>query len=422
MTSDAIYALAKNIVGTNYEDLPSDVVEVTKKEIMDSFAVAIAGSSAPSVAELVEILKEWGGKKESSIWVYGGQLPCIFAAQVNSTMIHARDFDDTHDAAVLHPSSPVISTAFAISERLGNVDGKKLITAVALAVDMAARLCLASTIPMFELGWHYTTSHGSLGATAVAGKLLELDEESLVNAFGIAYHQTGGNIQCFEDGALTKRCGPGFAARNGIMAVVMAKKGITGARNVLQGPHGLYNQYHKGNYKPEILTKDLGKKFEGINVSFKPYPCCRYTHVAIDATSALLNKHNIKADDIDKVIVHVGKSAYGLVCQPLDAKQNPRNLVDTQFSIPWAVACTIDHGKVTLADITQEATKNKAILNLSNKVVPELDDTLSRTTIEPCLIELHGKDGRIYSEYVDNAYGCPDNPISMDGIIEKLWD
>lgn len=422
MALDIIYTLAKNIINTNYENLPPDVVEVTKKQIMDSFGVGIAGSSAPAIPELVEILKEWGGKKESSVWVYGGKLPCIYVAQINATMIHARDFDDTHDVAILHPSAPVVPTAFAISERIGNFDGRKLITAVALAVDMTARLCLANTIPMVELGWHYTTLHGSLGATAVAGKLLELDEESLVNAFGIAYHQTGGNLQCVDDGGLTKRCGPGFAARNGIIAAIMSQKGITGAKNVLQGPHGLYNQYHKGNYKPEALTKDLGKKFEGINVSFKPYPCCRYTHPGIDATRALLSEHEIKVDDIDNITVHVGKSTYGIVCQPLDAKQNPRNPVDAQFSIPWAVACTIDHGKVTLADITPEAIENKATLKLSNKVRPKLDETFSQTAIEPSLVEIKSKDGKIYSKRVDIPYGSPTSPMSMDDVATKFRD
>ncbi|GAI02741.1 unnamed protein product, partial [marine sediment metagenome] len=174
---DAIYTLAQATADISYEKLPADVVEVTKKQILDSLAVALAGSTAPGIGELIEIVKDWGGKKESSLWVYGGKLPCVSAAQANATMIHAWDFDDTHDAAVLHPSATVVPTGLAIAERLGGVDGKKLITAVALGVDISSRLCLATIVPMVERGWHFTALHGGFGAAAVAGKLLGLDEE-----------------------------------------------------------------------------------------------------------------------------------------------------------------------------------------------------------------------------------------------------
>ncbi len=420
---DAIYTLAQATIDISYERLPPDVVEVTKKQVLDSLAVALAGSTAPGVGELVEMVKDWGGKKESSLWVYGGKFPCINAAHANATMIHARDFDDTHDAAVLHPSATVVPTGLAIAEMLGSrVDGKKLITALALGVDISSRLCLATTVPMVELGWHFTALHGSFGAAMVAGKLLELDEEKLVNAFGITYHQAGGNLQCIDDGAMTKRAGPGFSARNGITAAIMAQKGITGAKNVLQGSHGLFNVYHRGNYNPEVLLADLGERFEGTNISFKPYPCCRYTHAAIDAALALVDKHNIRAEEVANVTAYVGKSCLDLVCEPLNIKQNPRNIVDSQFSLPWVVASAIIHGKVNIADFTPQAIKDSTVLTLSNKVTPKLDESLSQKGIEPSIIEIMTKSGEVYSKRVDTPYGSPENPMSMDTIASKFRD
>jgi len=419
---DAIYTLAKAIVNTNYEKLPTDVVEITKKQILDSLGVGLAGSGGAGVNKLVEIVKDWGGKKESRVWVYGDKLPCLTTAQVNATMIHAMDFDDTHDACVLHPSAAVVPTGFAIAERLGGIDGKKLITGVALGVDFVSRLCLATTVPMVERGWHFTALHGGFGAAAVAGKLLELDEETLVNAFGIAYHQAGGNILCIDDGAMTKRAGPGFSARNGIMAALMAQKGITGGKNVLEGPHGLFNVYHRGDYNPEVLTANLGEKFEGINVSFKPYPCCRYSHPAIDAVLALVREHNFKAEDVDNVTILVGRSCWDLLCQPLSIKQNPMNIVDSQFSLPWAVACAIAHSKVGIADFTTQAIRDSAVLALSNKVMPKLDEGLSQKGIEVTTVKIETKDGEVYSKRVGISYGNPRNPMSMDAIVAKFRD
>ncbi|MGD0626411.1 MAG: MmgE/PrpD family protein [Thermodesulfobacteriota bacterium] len=286
MISDKIYPITRNIVNATYEKLPSDVVEVTKKLIMDSLAVSMCGSAEAGVNELLDIFKNWGGKKESTVWVYGGKLPYISAAQINATMVHASDYDDTHDPSPIHTGVVSVPTAFAVAEMLGGIDGKKVITAVALAVDFAIRMCMACKISIFDSGWHYTTLHGNFNAAAVTGKLLGLDEESLVSAFGLAYHQAGGNGQCVDDGTLGKRIGPGFAVRDGIMAVMMAQKGITGAKNLLEGRYGLFNLYHRGEYNPEVLTANLGERYEVMDLSFKPYPCCRNDHLSIDATRA----------------------------------------------------------------------------------------------------------------------------------------
>ena len=259
---DAIHSLAKNIVAVTYEDLSLKAIEATKKLILDTLAVSIAGSAKEGVGELVDIFRQWGGKVESTIWVHGCKLPCIHAAQANATMAHALDYDDSRDGAFLHVGAIAVPTALAFAERKGGVDGKSLISAIAAGADLAARLCLANNTSMFDLGWHYTTLHGNFNAASVAGKLAGLDAEMLVNAFGLVYHQAGGTIQCLHDGALAKRARPGFSARNGIMAVLMAQKGITGAHNILQGWSGLYNVYHRGDYDPEVVTANLGEQFD----------------------------------------------------------------------------------------------------------------------------------------------------------------
>jgi len=422
MKMDVIYTLAGNIIDTNYENLPSEVVKATKRLFMDGLGVGLAGSAEAGVSELIDIVRDWDGRKESTVWVYGDRLPCISAAQANATMIHALDYDDTHDVAILHASSVAVPTALAIAEKLGGVDGKRLITAVALAVDLAARLCLANKVSVFDRGWQYTAIHGNFSAAAITGKLLGLDKETLVSAFGLAYHQAGGNLQCIHDGTLAKRAGPGFAARDGIMAVLMAQKGITGARNVLQGRDGLFNVYHRGDYNPEVLTANLGEKFEVVNLSFKPYPCCRNTNPPIDATLTMVGEYNIKAEDVDSVTIYVSKGAMKLLGEPLNTKQNPSTTVDAQFSIPWTVASAIVQGKVGIAELTPQAIKNKAVLALSNKVTPKLDESLNRMGVSPAIVEIKTKDGKVYSKRVDTPYGSPENPMNMDAIAAKLRD
>ena len=155
------------------------------------------------------------------------------------------------------------------AERIGNLSGEEFITSVALGVDMMCRLALA-TMPgevVFKTGWHLTSIFGFLGAAATAARLLRLDEERMVHAMGIGYHQSAGNGQCVIDGGLTKRLGPGFSVKGGVTAALMAQKGVTGARNCLDGESGLYRVYFQGKYDHNTLTRNLGESFGIVRVN-----------------------------------------------------------------------------------------------------------------------------------------------------------
>jgi 2-methylcitrate dehydratase PrpD len=422
---DATFLFAKNIANTKYKDLPREVVEATKKQVLDLLGVSLGGFSEPGPKELREIVRDWGGKGESTIIGCTQKVPAPNAAHVNATMAHALDYDDVHETAIMHSGVAIIPTCMAIAEKESNLSGKEFITAIALGVDMMCRLALATTPGTRPLntGWHLTTLFGFLGAAGTAGRMLGLDEEKMVNALGIAYHQCSGNGQCVIDGALTKRMGPGFSVKGGITAALLAEKGVTGARNCLEGEWGLYKLYHHGNYDAKVLTKDLGKYFEGINVAIKPYPCCRGIHPAIDATLSLVNEHRIKAEDVQDVTLSVSEGHYHLLCEPEDAKLKPRNPVDAQFSIPWGVATAIVRKQVTLDDFTEMAIKSQEILGVTSKMSVKVDTSLNRSDkIEPTRVKLTTKQGKVYSKEVTEPLGSLERPMSFDDCARKFRD
>jgi len=246
-------------------------------------------------------------------------------------------------------------------------------------------------------GWHLTALYGYLAAAGVAGRLLGLDADKLVNALGIAYHQCSGNGQCVNEGALTKRMGPGFSARGGIVAALMAEKGITGAKECLEGEVGLYNLYHKGEYDPRPLTEDLGRRFGGINVTMKPYPCCKGTHNYVDVALNLVNKHDIKAEDVQEITVFCPENTNFLL-HPLEKRSRPENPVDSQFSIPWAVAAVFARGRAGIGDFTEEAIKSPDILDISGRIRIEVDTAMSGSKgIDPAKIGVTTKAGQTYT-------------------------
>ncbi|MFH1485243.1 MAG: MmgE/PrpD family protein [Chloroflexota bacterium] len=415
---DAAVAIAENAVNIGYADLPAEAVDAARRDILDTLGTTVAGSAAPGGQEIVELMKEFGGKKEATIVVYGGKVPAVSAAMANGAMGHALDYDDTHDEAILHAGVTVVPAAFATAERLGKVNGKDFITAVTLGVDVICRMGLANNEG--PGGWVLTPLYGYFGATVAAGKLLGLSKDEMVSAIGIAYSQAAGNNQCIDDGALTKRMQAGFAARGGVIAALMAQKGILGTTNSFEGRCGLFKVYHQSNYTPKFLTEGLGKRFEVVNLSLKPYPCCRINHPYLDAVFALLQEHPIRPEDIEAITVFVNKDPHEL-CNPLDVKRNPRTIVDAQFSIPYNVACALIKGKVSISDFTEPAIRDTRVIALANKVTPQFDPKMVRRELTPGKVEIKTSTGT-YSKYIDIAYGHPKYPMNMEAIAEKFMD
>jgi len=417
----AITDFVKHFISTRYEDIPADAVESAKREVLDSLATALGGSSKAGIGELVDMVREWGGSEQSTVIAYGIRCPAPNAAQVNGTMIHALDYDDGHQKALVHIGCVAVSTCFAVAERMGKTSGKELITAIALGGDFLARLGLASRPEASALasGWHPTTLFGFLGAAAMAGRLMGLDEEKMINALGLAYHQCGGAGSGVADGALAKRMGPGLAARAGITAALMAERGITGERDPLEGRTGLFNTYMGGDYDVKILTSDLGKRFEGVNIGDKPYPCCGLTHACIDATLALVSRYDIKVDQIQGITVYGGQSVYGL-SQPPEVKCTPRTIIDAQFSVPWVVATTLVKGKVTVDDFTDEAIKRQDIQKIAQKITARLDPAMDRHGVGPGGVIITMKDGTEYQEEVEHCLGSVERPMTFEDCTKKF--
>lgn len=418
---DAIYEFVKLFARTKYDDIPDEAKHAAKVEVVDSLGAAVGGSSKPGIPELVDMAKELGGTEQSTVIAYGMKCPAPNAAQVNASMVHALDYDDGHQSALVHIGCVAIPTAFAVAERMGKKSGKDFLTALALGHDFECRLGMASrpNSSLATSGWHPTAIYGYFSAAAISGILMGLDEEKMINALGIAYHQSAGNGQCVNDGAMTKRMGPGLAARGGITAALMAERGITGAHNILEGGYGVFNVYHGGDYDRNILLADLGKRFEGANIGFKPYPCCGFTHSYIDAVLALQEKYNIKAEEVKEITAIGGKHSFDLT-QPPEVKRAPRNIIDSQFSVPWSTATALVKGRVSLEDFTLDAIKDKKVLEAAAKVTGVLDESMNRHGVGPGKLVVKMNDGTTYEEYIEHCLGSVERPMTFEDCANKL--
>ncbi len=422
---DATRKLIEYVAAEDYASLPPEVIAAARKTVMDTLGVTLAGSAAEGCPEMADLVSDWGGKPESSLSVYGGKAPAPQVVLANATMARARDFDDCHIRTAVHPSATVVPVALAAAEMAGGVSGQALLAAIALGTEVAIRLRQVPDSCNLVSGWAGEV-HSTFGAAVASGKVFGFNADQLQNAMGLAGSQTAGNLQSVVDGALGSRLQQGFAARSGLLAAVLAGRGITGARDVLDGRFGFYPVYYRGiGYDMARLTQRLGESFEILEVAAKPYPCCAYNHGPIENVLDLMRQHHLTEADVATVKLRINQRMLG-VCTPPETKVRPRTVVDALFSLPYAMGTAMLHGDVFLDDFTAEAIREperlRAVAKVSAVVDAEIDAESIRLDLPLSLhaIDLKTKSGETFSQARQYVRGYPQMPITIDDLARKL--
>ncbi len=416
MTDDPARALARHVCSTRYADLPASAIQSARRDILDTFGCMLGGSGSPGIDELCKVIGDWGGRQESRVLLRGMRLPAPQAALLNASMGHALDFDDTLDTGgSIHPGVSVLAAALAAADSLGGVSGRDLLLAVALGLDVSCRIAFACTL---DRGWHRTAAIGVFGAAATAGKLLGLTTEEMLNAFGIAYSQAAGNRQCILDGALTKRLQAGQAANAGVFAAVLARTGFTGAHNIFNGRFGFFELYQPQGHDAALLLRDLGSVFCGEALSYKPYPCGRPLHAAIDAAIAARAALGIAgADDIAAVTIEADPAGHADQFGFGPAKRRPTQVVEAQFGQPFLVATALVRGRVGIADV--DGLGDALVLALSDRIAGVARDGRPHRSLS---VSVQHSDGRSVTIEATDPIGSPQKPLNDAQFEAKFRD
>lgn len=418
-------ALARFACNLHLEDLPEAAIAAAKTNIFDTLACMAAGSTAKGIGELRGLASEWGGAPQATILAFGDKVPAHHAAWVNGAMAHARDYDDTHDAAVLHAGVSVIPAAFAAAEWRFGVNGADFIAAVAAGLETICRLGVATKVGIIESGYMYTPLFGHFAATVAAGRVLGLSETEMINALGITYSQVAGNHQVTRDGALTKRMQPGFAAKAALISVQMAQREIRGTQATFEGVDGFLRVYLHEQCDRLALREGLGTDYVFTQLSYKPYPCCRFNHTAIDAALGLRAEHGVQGTGIRRIRIGVNKQAFEAVCTPEDVRKAPRSIVHAQFSMPFTVATAFVDGSAELRHFTDDAIRREDILALAQRVEIYVDDEIEREwgrNISPSDMTVEMDNGTVHRLRVDVPLGNPERPMATGDFDAKAID
>ena len=406
--------------GLEYQVLPAPAVTGAKKTLLDSIGVTLAASGAePAVRPVVDLVRESGGRSESTVFGAGFKAPATEAAFANGAMAHSLNFDDQTPWGQ-HSSSTVVPAVLAVAERVGGVSGRDLIAAVAVGQDLFARLrCNVS----WKQDWNLSTVLGTFAATAAAGRVLRLTPEQLTHAFGVASMQAGGVMELVTGlGSQLGGLYAGFPARAAVMAALLAQKGTTGHPAVFEGRLGFFATYFGGKYDRAAMVADLGEDFKGSYTLYKPWAAIGTAHSHIHAMIDVATRLDLQVDDIDSITVFVG-DCHEALCAPLPDRQSPANLLDARFSLPFLVAVAAVRRGMRVADLTTETLSDAVVLDLANRITPVSDPALDwKLELPHGRIEVVLRDGRRIVAVGNDVPGSAAAPLTWTDLTTKFAD
>lgn len=405
-----------------YPDFPPEVVDMVKYLALDFIGVAARGSLVESTKAMYGFLEDMDLRPKLGV-IIGTPMkaPHQYAALANGTSAHSLELDDVVNEASLHPGVAVFPATLAACEMV-DADGKKFIEGAVLGYEAMIRLGKAlNPTAHYSQGFHPTGTCGAFGAAIAASKILGLDERAMLNAMGIVGSQTAGSMEFLAEGAWTKRMHPGWAAHNGIVAALLARKGFRGPSTILEGRDGFLRAYSPSS-DVHHLTDGLGDSFRIMRTSIKPHACCRYKQAPIDGILSIMKKNGLKATDVEQVSLGILKTAFPIIVEPEETKYNPKSVVDAQFSMPFGAAVSALYGKAFLEEYTLEKVRSREIRDFMSKIKcvgdPELDKEFPGKW--PASVRIRTKDGREYFSRIDYPKGDPENPLSWEELIEKF--
>jgi 2-methylcitrate dehydratase PrpD len=368
------------IAACTFDELPAEVVQQTKNFILDNIGCALGGYAIEWGKKVAALGRDFGGKPEATVIGGGERLHCTCAAYVNGKLGNILDMDETlynnrHIGGV--PFFPALSAA----ERVG-ATGKDVILATALAYDFAARsgVCGSSFRPDPEKGvvisGNAAMGFNTFAAAVAAGKVFRFDREQMVNTLGVVGYLAPGAIESkftfTPPGNFNKYGDMGWFCFGGIMATLCVENGYIGDPSILDGPRGLAALLGAPEFDYETFVAGIGERWYIMDAGFKLYPTCRWFHTGIWLLQDIIVEHELKPEDIDRIIVSTHPLAVNLPMFVTAAKwagSPGKELWLSVDSISYALACAV-YGITPGPEWCREETlTSPEIIEMTKKIV-----------------------------------------------------
>jgi len=408
--------LAQFIAATNYESIPQETVDVAKERLLDTLGAMYAGCSGwDFTRQLYEACSQLGTGEARILGIAGRGFPYATAALANSALAHSVELDDGHRNAGCHAGAAVVPTALMIGAAQRSTP-REMIAAIVLGYDIEYRIATNVTPALIYKSFHPSTACGMFGAMAAAGKLLGLDEEQLANGLGLAGAFTGGLKQTTKSAPQVKGIMVGNSAAGGVNAAFLARSGLTGPLEILEGPAGIFKVMSE-NVDESKVVSDFGRHFLIHDTYTKLYPTCRHTHPAIEGSLELMAE-GVRTEDIETVEI----GGYRICYETTGKIYEPRNAGEAKFSTPFCVSVALREGCMGTSHLAEEFLRDPQLLEMARRVKVVIDPDIERMfpKIRGSRITFNLKNGESKTTSVFDLKGSPAKPASWPDLTSKF--
>ena len=404
---------SKFAVGLKFDNLPKEVVDYTKRLVLDTLGCALGAYLGEPSKIVRRVLSEIGGTPECTIIGSGAKTSCPNATLANGMMSRYLDFNDTYIGRdYAHPSENM-ATALSVGERQ-HANGKEVMTAIVLGYECHERF--VDIWDLNEAGWSHV-SPGGYVAPIVAGKLLNLTEEEMANAIGIGgSHNHALRGMYIEQGSqinMMKCMGWHFAAQSGVIAALLAANGFTGPTAIIES----LDKVMGGDADLVHLVPTAGDSFMILKSCVKPFSSYYMSHSPITAVLELRNKHGIKAEDVEQMNVRLfAKALSSFSYEPPETRET------ADHNLGYVMAIALVEGDVGPEQFIHEQWKTLEIRGLMKKINFSVDPEFNKVfpKVRPSFVEIKTKKGKNYSQQVDYPRGAPENPMTDKELEAKF--
>jgi len=411
--------IAQFASAARFEDIPPEVVRLSKSAVLDCLAVAFAGCVAEGSVLLRRHLAQFGfPRPNASVIGSDLRLPAQFAALANGNSMHSDDYDDTHNPSRIHPSASVAAALFAAAEA-ADASGRDLLTAFNVGVEASCKISIATAGAHYGRGFHSSGTISVYGTAAAVCNVRHLAYETALAALGIAGSQSAGVRENF--GTMTKPLHAGRAGETGVMAADLAASGFTSSPTILEGDRGFFAAY-SGKCDANAILDALGKPWtfaSEASIGIKPFPSGRLTHPGMCELEKIVKENDIRPEQVARIHVKSNRQLPGNLTY-----HNPRTGLEGKFSMEFCLASILVARRAGLAEFTDEfvnrADVQDAIAKIDYTCYSDEEAAANGYPLLTTFLEVVLTDGRRFTGRADYARGSPPQMMTFDEVADKL--
>ena len=399
--------------GLSQRPLPSEAVHHAKRALIDWYAAALVGSVIAPTTLLENAYAEEIGRGGAHL-VSGAKATTRAAALINGTAAHAEEVDDIYREAIYHPGAPTIAAALAVAQDTG-ADGATFLRGIIAGYEISTRIGAALGRAHYKY-WHNTGTAGTFGAAAAAASVYGLDAARFAHAIGTCGTFAAGLQQAFRADSMSKPLHAGRAAEAGLAAAQMARAGVTGALDILDGEGGVGRAMGDA---PDWVkaTATLGQNWHVTQMTIKNHACCGHTFAAIDGALEVQRMLAAAHGDIGRVAVATYAPALEVA-----GNDHPVTSAEARFSLKYVVATALVHGSTRLKAFTPERLACRDTRDLMQRIDLTIDPDIDARfpNRRAAQVSVETRDGRKAAHLQPDRKGDPELPLTDRDLEEKF--